>query len=362
MDTEHPDTPPSPGPVVPGVASATAPAGDAPAAGPPTAAPPVREIVPPVRLDRVPWAHVALFMLISYGLLALFALPFWILADGIRSPLFTPLIAVGMWAPAIASIVLAKAVERTNWRTRVGLRFRGRWRGILLWSPLAVLIVALVHAAAAVIMVLRGVPGDLTGATWLALGQSQLSGLTGTPVPAAAVVLVVAVNAVIGLVVTFVAAMGEEIGWRGWLWPALRPLGRVRAMIVMGLIWSLWHLPVVLIGYNYPGVPRYVAIPMFVLPCIAMSLLFCGFTDRAGGSPIPAAWGHSALNSLGGIIMGIVSTTATGAALAPLIDGPLGVTGAVLLLIAGILVTPWHTRAPIVRGLSSGRTSGRVDA
>jgi len=322
----------------------------------------VRPIVPPVRLERVPWAHVALFMLISYGLLALLALPFWILPEGIRSPLFTPLIAVGMWAPAVASIILAKAVEKTTWRTRVGLRFRGRWRGILVWSPLAVVIVALVHAGAAVIMVLRGVPGDLTAGTWIALGQSQLAELTGTAMPAAAVVLIVAFNAVIGLVVTFVAAMGEEIGWRGWLWPALRPLGRVRAMIVMGLIWSLWHLPVVLIGYNYPGVPRYAAIPMFVLPCIAMSLLFCALTDRAGGSPIPAAWAHSAVNSLGGIIIGIVSTTATGAALSPLVDGPLGVVGVILVLVAGILVTPWRTRAPIVSGLPPTGAAQGTDA
>ncbi|MBK0330293.1 CPBP family intramembrane metalloprotease [Brachybacterium sp. MASK1Z-5] len=333
---------------------------------PPSSAAPQRpapRIVPPVVLDRVPWKRVGLFVLLTYVIFALFAAPFWFLPGGIANPFFTLVIAVGMWAPALASIIMAKGVERTNWRTRVGLRFRGRWRGILAWSVIGVVAIAAVILLSSVVMVLRGVPGDLTGGTWLTVGTQQISDLTGTDIPPIAFVLIMAINLVFGLVVTAVAALGEEIGWRGWLWPALRPLGRVRGALVMGVIWALWHTPVMAIGYNYPGVARFIAIPFFILPCIAMSLLFCGLADRAGGSPIPSAWAHSAVNSLGSTLIGIVSTTATGAALNPLIDTQAGVVGVVLLLIAAAVLVPWRARRPIVHGLPSAPVpSGASDS
>ncbi|UEJ82950.1 CPBP family intramembrane metalloprotease [Brachybacterium halotolerans subsp. kimchii] len=348
---EHPAPDPAP----------AAPSASAPATAPRSARP-APPIVPPVVFDRVPWKRVGLFVVLAYAIFAVFAAPFWFLPGGIANPLFTLVIAVGMWAPALASIIMAKGVERTNWRTRVGLRFRGRWRGIIVWSVLGVVVIAAVVLAGAVLMVLRGVPGDLTGRTWLGIGTRQISDLTGTEIPPVAFVLAMAFNLAFGLVITVLATLGEEIGWRGWLWPALWPLGRVRAALVMGVIWALWHTPVMVIGYNYPGVARWIAIPFFILPCIAMSLLFCGLADRAGGSPLPSAWAHSAVNSLGSTLIGVVSTLATGAALNPLIDTQAGIIGVVLLLIAAAVIVPWRARRPIVRGLPSSAAAPGQDA
>ncbi len=58
-----------------------------------------------------------------------------------------------------------------------------------------------------------------------------------------------------GVLVTAVAAFGEEFGWTGYLLPALLPLGRWRAALLYGLAWGLWHAPVIVAGYNYPGHP-----------------------------------------------------------------------------------------------------------
>nr|WP_281023941.1 CPBP family intramembrane glutamic endopeptidase [Mobilicoccus pelagius] len=84
-----------------------------------------------------------------------------------------------------------------------------------------------------------------------------MSAASGSPVGPAQAVGLVALTAVAGLLVTCVLALGEEIGWRGWLWPALRPLGRLRAAAAGGVIWAMWHLPIVLIGHNYTGAPRH---------------------------------------------------------------------------------------------------------
>lgn len=55
----------------------------------------------------------------------------------------------------------------------------------------------------------------------------------------------------LGLIITF----GEEYGWRGFLQSELIRLGRIRGVFLLGVIWGIWHWPVIWMGYNYPGQP-----------------------------------------------------------------------------------------------------------
>lgn len=316
-------------------ADLTAPA---PAASPSPDAAATPQPAPVIRYSLVPWRRIGLFVLIAYGLFALVAAPFWFLPGGIEHPAFTLVIAIGMWSPAVASLIMAKTVERVSWRTRVGLRFRGRWSRILAWMPLGLVLIVAILLLCELIAVVRGVPKDLTGRTWLETGMAQIAEQTGQEIPAIALVLITAATVVAGLVVTMLATLGEEIGWRGWLWPALTPLGRVPAALVGGVIWSLWHLPVVLIGYNYPGAGRAAAVAMFLLPCIAMTLLFGALTDRAAGSPLPAALAHAGINTLFGVLLGVTATTQTMAHYSHFLDGPLGVAGVILMIAVGGLL------------------------
>lgn len=53
-------------------------------------------------------------------------------------------------------------------------------------------------------------------------------------------------------VVAFIGAFGEEYGWRGYLTPALaRRLGWAKASVAVGVLWGVWHAPVLLLGHNY---------------------------------------------------------------------------------------------------------------
>jgi membrane protease YdiL (CAAX protease family) len=249
-----------------------------------------------------------------------------------------------MFAPAIASVVVAKLADRTCWRDAVGLRFRGKWRVILLWSPLATLLVLALNVATAVIMVLRGVRGDLTGSTW-ATELSRTFSAPGAEMPVgAAVALMLAITA-IGLLVTVAPALGEEIGWRGWLRRELAPLGPWAAIVLGGAIWSLWHLPVTLLGHNCTGQPRWAAVAMFIPACIALNYLFSAITARAGGNPIPAAFAHATLNSTLGVAVSVVATSETMAGLNWFLDLPTGLTGIVIITVAAFLVMPRTGRA-----------------
>ncbi|MCC8122725.1 MAG: CPBP family intramembrane metalloprotease, partial [Oscillospiraceae bacterium] len=75
----------------------------------------------------------------------------------------------------------------------------------------------------------------------------------------------------LNLSIYFITAMGEEIGWRGYLVPKLNELfGFARGALLSGVIWFLWHLPLFLIGYM-SDIPLWYQVPVLALLCITLS-------------------------------------------------------------------------------------------
>jgi uncharacterized protein len=60
---------------------------------------------------------------------------------------------------------------------------------------------------------------------------------------------------ILGPFLGLIIAFGEEYGWRGFLQTELNKLGRIRGTFILGVIWGVWHWPVIWMGYNYPGQP-----------------------------------------------------------------------------------------------------------
>ncbi len=89
--------------------------------------------------------------------------------------------------------------------------------------------------------------------------------------PAAALMPMMALNTVvIGPFLGLIIAFGEEYGWRGYLQTELVRLGRVRGVFILGVIWGIWHWPVIWMGYNYPGSPVLGSLAMVVF-CVLFS-------------------------------------------------------------------------------------------
>ena len=100
-----------------------------------------------------------------------------------------------------------------------------------------------------------------------------------------------------------IPTFGEEFGWRGYLLPKLMPIGERKAVLLVGLIWGVWHWPVILMGHNYGldyfGAPFLGPLAM-VWFTLSLSVIF-GWLTAKSGSVWPAVIAHGAVNGLAGI-------------------------------------------------------------
>jgi uncharacterized protein len=89
--------------------------------------------------------------------------------------------------------------------------------------------------------------------------------------------------ATLGMVQSCISALGEELGWRGFLVPQLAkimPFGGVA--LASGIIWSLWHYPLILLA-NYHGAgPRWYALMCFTVMVLGISFLFAWMRLKSG--------------------------------------------------------------------------------
>ena len=104
-------------------------------------------------------------------------------------------------------------------------------------------------------------------------------------------------------VLNSLATLGEEFGWRAYLLPKLMPLGWRKASLLMGLVWGVWHWPLVAMGHNYGvdygGYP-WAGLLMTVWIMFLWSV-FLGWVSLRGRSVWPAVIGHSAINGIAGL-------------------------------------------------------------
>jgi membrane protease YdiL (CAAX protease family) len=96
---------------------------------------------------------------------------------------------------------------------------------------------------------------------------------------------------------------GEEFGWRGYLLPKLMPLGSLKAVLLSGIIWGVWHWPIILMGYNY-GLDYFGAPFLGPLAMVWFTIVFgalLAWVTIKSGSVWPAVIGHGALNGIAGL-------------------------------------------------------------
>ena len=101
---------------------------------------------------------------------------------------------------------------------------------------------------------------------------------------------------VLATIVTIPQALGEELAWRGYLQNIfINKFGVIKGIIFLGIIWSFFHLPINLAGYNYPETPILGGFIYMTITCISLGAVF-GWARIKTNSVWPAAVAHAAYN------------------------------------------------------------------
>jgi len=124
---------------------------------------------------------------------------------------------------------------------------------------------------------------------------------------------------------------GEEYGWRGFLQRTLARMGRIPGVLLVGVIWGVWHAPVILMGYNYPDQPV-VGVFMMTLFSVLGGFLISYSVYKAKGV-WAAAFVHGVNNSILNYLFGMVHSPAS-----PILSFGVGLYGMVIWAVAIALI------------------------
>ena len=231
-----------------------------------------------------------------------------------------------MFGPLASAVIV-----RVTRKTAVDAGWRPRIKGGVRWYMLALAIPpALTLAGSAVYFLFFSGDFDPEASRFSAAAIAQL-GVGSDQVPAIFAIQVA--NAVIfAPFINMLLAIGEEAGWRGFLYPAMREqMPRRRAAILTGAAWGLWHAPLIAMGYNYGsdylGFPVSGIVAMTIF-CMAFGTFLCFLRERSG-SVWPCALAHGSLNAVAGL--GMWFSRSAGGTLGPMPLGLLGCIPVVLL-------------------------------
>jgi membrane protease YdiL (CAAX protease family) len=255
----------------------------------------------------VNWPHVWAYIGLSFGLAWLVDLVIY-LNGGLAGPATRLLMQCMMLMPALSALLLGMFFFKESPIYYKTNRSASRWfiyyYFFMTFAYLVVAVIGLVQPAQGLafssylglfniiglVLLLalrwRGGPQALVGAggnwrTWLLYGLGVILfcavetllnyvfklGQPGDPatlyppgstagIPPMVLMISTAFNMVIiGPLLGLIISFGEEYGWRAYLQSELVHLGRIRGVGLLGIIWGVWHWPVIWMGYNYPGQP-----------------------------------------------------------------------------------------------------------
>lgn len=253
--------------------------------------------------------RIASFLSIAFGFT-------WCIAGigalfGINAESGVPYVAMGaicMLGPALAAIVQHRGIEDRSWGT-LGLHPGTiRWK-FLIWTcvvglsivPLTMLAVHVFgnhfgigsfgHVAVTGERFAISVSEAMAANGVVTKDQSLPTFLAKIPGAAAmAVLLLVALIAAFSVNLPFM--LGEELGWRGYLYSATAQWVGLKRILFTGFFWGLWHAPLIAMGHNYPGHPI-TGIGVMVVFCVLLAFLFDWCRTRTN-----SVWGAAVLHGL----------------------------------------------------------------
>lgn len=248
---------------------------------------------------------------------------------------YTILGTIYMFIPGISVLIVKKLIFKEKLRSDLLLSFK-----INKWFFAAWLIMPIVSfVTLGVSLLFPGVTynPEMTGlaerfASMTSPEQIEQLKTQIAALPVSPIWLILLMGLFAGLTVNGIAAFGEELGWRGFLLYQFRNMSFAKASLLIGVIWGIWHAPLILMGHNYPQHPE-IGVLMMVGLCILITPVVMYFTIKSK-SVIAAAILHGTMNAT--VTISIIPITGGN----DLLVGVPGLAGfiALMIVIAGIFV------------------------
>jgi len=286
------------------------------------------------------------FLLITFGITYL--IEGVLILSGFRVTLIPAIIGqytilIAMWVPALATCITIRFITKEKLNSTL-FSFGPSIKPYLfsaLVIPLAFVITYLLTWALGL-----GKP-DWRLTSFFELIASSGVDMSTAPAPGLILPLLFVISLVAAPFLNSIAAFGEEWGWRGYLLPRLIPLGKWKAYLIVGVVWGLWHAPMIAVGFNYPGMPV-LGILLMVLLTTALGIFINEMTLHYQ-SAILAGWIHGVFNSQAYGIWRMLLFAGT----IPALGGITGLVGIVVIAILGLFTMRWLNRrgaAPAAAG------------
>lgn len=182
-----------------------------------------------------------------------------------------------MWCPGIAGLLTRLFYHRTiagfGWRL-------GKIRYQALSYCLPILYALIVYG----IVWMTGLGGFYNQEYLAKITERLVSALeSGALSPANVITLYVLVLAILGVIGASFSALGEEIGWRGFLVPELAKIySYTQTTLMSGGIWLIWHLPILFFADYNSEAPVWFAFICFSILVLGMSFAFTWLRLKSG--------------------------------------------------------------------------------
>lgn len=176
-----------------------------------------------------------------------------------------------MWCPGVAAI-LTCLIRRRPIRS---LGWKWKWR-----YQAASYLIPILYAGAAYGVVwatgLGGVPNHAVLDRFSKLGNANVS-------PARALLVFVLATGTLGMITSTASALGEEIGWRGFLVPELaKTTSFTKTALISGGIWTAWHVPILVFADYNSGTPVWYGLTCFAVMVMGISFVFAWMRLKSG--------------------------------------------------------------------------------
>jgi membrane protease YdiL (CAAX protease family) len=177
-----------------------------------------------------------------------------------------------MWCPALAGMLTLKLNGRNL--SDLGWKWPGTKFAAMSWY------LPLLYAAITYIIVWTLKLGAFPNHEFM---QSLVGRMGLRLSPALSTVVYVLLMGSIGLVGSLSRALGEEIGWRGFLVPEMsKTMSFTSTALISGIVWSLWHYPILIWGDYNAGTATWYSLTCFTVMVVAISFAFAWMRLKSG--------------------------------------------------------------------------------